>query len=439
MQPLQPITAFNETQPWMEQAAVQEQTLTVGSLCSGVGGDILALKPLGYHPIWFAEIDTHAAAVLTHRWPDVPNLGDVKNVDWAATETPDLLTAGYPCQPFSQAGHRKGTNDERHLWPNIFDAIRHLRPANVLLENVRGHLTLGFDQVLADLASIGFDAEWGIMGSHQIGAPHRRDRLWVLATDASSARRWEVTRSAFGDEATDGQPLLNHIASSAGALRVEATEARHVNQLLPTPTASDSHGAQGPNRKQAPKLATVASALLPTPRASDSNGPGTHGTGGHDLRTAIDLLPTPTLSDGSGGHHAPSLRWEGGTAYRPSGAKASVSLRESLDVFYRYEDAIERWGTLHGPAPSPTITSPRTGKQVLNPELPEWMMGFPPRWVTDPELGIPRTQQLRCIGNAIQPQTCAAAFTALQERATNGTGHRLTTQGTAAPCDHCNL
>lgn len=238
MQPLQPITAFNETQPWMEQAAVQEQTLTVGSLCSGVGGDILALKPLGYHPIWFAEIDTHAAAVLTHRWPDVPNLGDVKNVDWAATETPDLLTAGYPCQPFSQAGHRKGTNDERHLWPNIFDAIRHLRPANVLLENVRGHLTLGFDQVLADLASIGFDAEWGIMGSRQIGAPHRRDRLWVLATDASSARRWEVTRSAFGDEATDGQPLLNHIASSAGALRVEATEASDRRQRTATDPTS---------------------------------------------------------------------------------------------------------------------------------------------------------------------------------------------------------
>ena len=165
--------------------AKPEQTLTVGSLCSGVGGDILALEPLGYRPIWFAETDSAASTVLAHRWPDTPNLGDVKSVDWSATETPDLLTAGYPCQPFSQAGQRKGTNDERHLWPNIFDAIRHLRPANVLLENVRGHLTLGFDQVLADLASIGFDAEWGIMGSHQIGAPHRRDRLWALATDTN--------------------------------------------------------------------------------------------------------------------------------------------------------------------------------------------------------------------------------------------------------------
>ena len=165
--------------------AKPEQSLTVGSLCSGIGGDILALEPLGYRPIWFAEIDTHAAAVLAHRWPDVPNLGDVKSVDWSVAETPDLLTAGYPCQPFSQAGQRKGTNDERHLWPNIFDAIRHLLPANVLLENVRGHLALGFDRVLADLASIGFDAEWGIMGSRQIGAPHQRDRLWVLAADTN--------------------------------------------------------------------------------------------------------------------------------------------------------------------------------------------------------------------------------------------------------------
>lgn len=290
--------------------------------------------------------------------------------------------------------------------------------------------------------------------------------LMPFATYDPQTCSWRTFGGTSPSDSTRSSPTLPPSGSMrngelwAAAKLVPLTGETAYGSLLPTPVAHDdgkspeahlamkqrmgnrysitSLAVLARSEWKQPKLATVANALLPTPRASDSNGPGTHGTGGHDLRTAIDLLPTPTLSDGSGGHHAPNLRWEGGTAYRPSGAKASVSLRESLDVFCRYEDAIERWGTLHGPAPSPTITSPRTGKQVLNPELPEWMMGFPPRWVTDPELCIPRTQQLRCIGNAIQPQTCAAAFTALQERATNGTGHRLTKQGTAAPCNRCN-
>lgn len=132
-------------------------------------------------PAWFAEIDQAPARILQHHYPRVPNLGDVTKVDWGNVPPIDILTAGYPCQPFSQAGHRKGTNDERHLWPHVYAAIKSLRPRAAIFENVRGHLTLGLTQVLEDLATIGWDAQWACIKASDIGAPHHRERLFILA------------------------------------------------------------------------------------------------------------------------------------------------------------------------------------------------------------------------------------------------------------------
>ncbi len=95
--------------------------------------------------LWHSDIDPGACQVLAHRWPDVPNLGDVTCVDWSKVAPVDVITGGYPCQPFSHAGKRAGTNDERHLWPYVAGAIAVLRPGLCVLENVRGHLSLGFD------------------------------------------------------------------------------------------------------------------------------------------------------------------------------------------------------------------------------------------------------------------------------------------------------
>ena len=145
------------------------------------GLEMGVMRVLDASPAWFAEIDHAPARILHHHYPDVPNLGDATRVDWGSVPRIDILTAGYPCQPFSQAGHRKGTNDERHLWPHVFDAIRVLRPRFALFENVRGHLTLGLDTVLSDLASIGWDAQWTCVRASDVGAPHHRERLFILA------------------------------------------------------------------------------------------------------------------------------------------------------------------------------------------------------------------------------------------------------------------
>jgi len=162
-----------------EQAGAK--MLKIGSLCTGYGGlDMAVEEYFNAETVWVSEIDKHASKVIELRL-NKPNLGDLKKINWANVEPIDILTAGYPCQPFSQAGNRKGTDDARHIWPNIKEGISILRPRYVILENVRGHLSLGFKEVLKDLAEIGYDAKWQIVRASDVGAPHRRERLFIIA------------------------------------------------------------------------------------------------------------------------------------------------------------------------------------------------------------------------------------------------------------------
>ena len=156
-------------------------TLTVGSLFSGIGGLDLGLERAGMNVIWQSEIDPYACRVLKKHWPEVPNHGDIKQIDWSRVERPAVICGGYPCQPFSTAGNRKGEEDPRHLWPWVRQAISELRPRYAILENVRGHLSLGGTTVIADLAAIGYDAEWRIVSAASVGAAHRRDRIIIVA------------------------------------------------------------------------------------------------------------------------------------------------------------------------------------------------------------------------------------------------------------------
>ena len=156
-------------------------TLTVGSLFSGIGGLDLGLERAGMEVIWQSEIDPYSCKVLSKHWPKVPNYGNIKDINWGDVVRPDVICGGYPCQPFSLVGPRKGADDQRHLWPWVREAISELRPKYALLENVRGHISLGLDAVLADLASIGYDAEWSVVRASAVGAPHRRERLFIVA------------------------------------------------------------------------------------------------------------------------------------------------------------------------------------------------------------------------------------------------------------------
>ncbi len=155
--------------------------LTVGSLFSGIGGLDLGLERAGMNVIWQSEINEYASRVLKKHWPEVPNHGDIKKINWRNIVRPDVICGGYPCQPFSTAGKQQGANDPRHLWPWVRQAISKLRPRYAILENVRGHLSVGGVAVIGDLAAIGYNCEWRVISAASLGAPHRRERIVIVA------------------------------------------------------------------------------------------------------------------------------------------------------------------------------------------------------------------------------------------------------------------
>jgi DNA (cytosine-5)-methyltransferase 1 len=153
-----------------------------GSLFSGIGGIDLGLERAGMTCVWQSEIEPYACRVLKKHWPAIPNLGDIRGIDWTTVGTVDVVAGGYPCQPFSTAGRRAGADDPRHLWPMFADCLRVVRPRYAMLENVSGHLSLGFGDVQADLATLGYDSQWDCIPAAAVGAPHRRDRVFIIAT-----------------------------------------------------------------------------------------------------------------------------------------------------------------------------------------------------------------------------------------------------------------
>ena len=202
-------------------------------LCSGIGGFALGFEWAGLsRPVLFCDIEPWSRKVLRKHWPDVPIAEDVKELasdpDGLIPDTDPrrtILTAGYPCQPFSLAGERRGTEDDRHIWPYIFSIVQARRPAFCVFENVYGHVTLGLDQVLSDLEGEGYATRPFIVPACATDAPHRRDRLWIIARnvansdsaglqgrenagDTSQSRAQRDKQSARRSERPDGQNWL---------------------------------------------------------------------------------------------------------------------------------------------------------------------------------------------------------------------------------------
>lgn len=178
----------------MEEA----EKLTVGSLFAGIGGIDLGLERAGMRVIWQVEKDAFCNRVLGKHWKDVDRHGDIREFNGEDVETPDVVCGGFPCQPVSSAGKRKAQGDPRWLWPEFYRVVSEVRPKYVLIENVSGLYHRGLSGIICDLAKIGYNAEWDSLPAAAFGAPHRRDRVFIVAYTTCERKGYERIISRGG-------------------------------------------------------------------------------------------------------------------------------------------------------------------------------------------------------------------------------------------------
>ena len=379
------------------------RTLRAGEMFAGYGGLALAVSSVfGASTAWLCEVDKYASQVLNYRFPDVPNLGDVTAIDWGSVEPVDIIAGGSPCQDVSVAGGRAGMSEgtRSNLWVAMRDAISIIKPSFVVWENVRGALSAKADtnlescpgcvgdtgrarepflralgRVLGDLSELGYDAQWRVVSASEVGAAHRRERVFVLAH----------RRDLF--------TVSQNIVEDTETPKTGET----VNHLLATPTAHDNKGAcllekhharlKQRNRKQMGNLQEDITHLMPTPNTLDY------------------------LSYREGEKREKALRRgvEGGSL-RASTGNLREEVHFNADL---YLPAVHRWEEILGrKSPRWTIIGDN-GKPKLNPMFSEWLMGLPEGWVTSPEIGLSYGRQLMILGNGVVPQQAEFALASM--------------------------
>jgi DNA (cytosine-5)-methyltransferase 1 len=347
-------------------------------MCTGYGGLDLAAQALySGQLIWCAENDAHATVLLHRRFPGVPNVGDLTAVDWTQMPAVDIVTAGFPCQDISYAGPgagiKKGTRSG--VWFTIAEALRLLRPGLVLVENVAALRTRGLATVLGDLAALGYDTAWMCLRAADVGAPHRRDRMFIAAAHPASPRipRQDLP-SAPQAARTAGEPVRRGVCRAAANADGLQCQRRRDRDLLAGPQSTPTTQP----RDAAQRCRTTAADPTRQRRHQGQPEPA-----------RLQRRPDPAI-----GGNQPA-------------APAAVE-------WGAYEPAIRRWEEILGrPAPQPTETGTR-GQPRLSARFVEWMMGLPAGWVTD--LPLTRTAQMRLLGNGVVPQQAITAFRALDDR-----------------------
>lgn len=343
---------------------------TIGSLCTGYGGlDLAVSEFFDAETVWTCENDKFASKVVEARF-DCPNLGDLKEVNWDDVPRVDIITAGYPCQPFSYAGKRQGEEDSRHLWPYVERAIRSLRPRVVVLENVRGHITKGFGRVTGSLAGLGYDLKWGCVRASDTGAPHKRERVFIIATDTDRIRRIEGWGEQESLNKQSPQGSLSYGCDKDGWIDKAENVASYSKKIGRWRTSEARDWREG---------------------FADSGSP----------------TPLPGTESSSVSTDADSEGWQGPESEERRELFAGSDAAASVDFDWgKYTLAVRRWESMFERlAPYPSFD------RQLNPHFVEWMMGLPDGWVTG--LGLSRTRQLKVLGNGVVPMQAYLALNLL--------------------------
>ena len=226
--------------------------IKVLDVCSGIGGFSLGLEATGsFETVAFCEVDKFCCKVLNKHWPNVPIYDDLKelgNEPERIIQDFDLLCGGIPCQPFSQAGNRKGKEDDRHLWPYVFEIIKSKKPTWVIIENVAGFVNMALDDVCLDLETEGYATQSFIIPACGVSAPHKRDRIWILGKlmdDSKRNEHIEEIRGGDGEEREDEkrqgeEDSTSRISSGASGLRVPDQEHEGSRDVADTNSGHDN-------------------------------------------------------------------------------------------------------------------------------------------------------------------------------------------------------
>ena len=366
-------------------------------LFSGIGGFARGLEATGFfNTTCFVEQDPYCQAVLKHHWPDVPVLGDIRSVRGPDLPTrPDVICGGFPCQPFSQAGKQRAQDDSRHLWPEMFRLIRECRPTWVVGENVIGLVQLGLDEVLSDLESEGYATRTFNIPACAVGAPHIRQRLWIVAHADSESEP---------DGAFDGNERQRQLGFDFGGGKASSYGAD-----------PDDHGPRRTEKHQ--QDAQHGQTQLRDEQVRESGQVGADVANTEDA----DRGQQHQSRGGMAGQHAVQREGsEDSTGHTGRGSHGRGHVAHATDNRPRWREQFTQGGQGKGNVANATCVdgpwSVRQGDRAGRPEASSGGIGSTgptgpeDYWQSEPEVGrlaygvSNRVSQLRALGNTIIPQ-----------------------------------
>lgn len=383
--------------------------LKLGELFAGFGGLGMAVEEVFDAELtWYAEFDDAPSKIMAHHWPGVPNHRDVTTVDWASVEPVDIISGGSPCQDLSAAGRRAGMTEgtRSNLWVSMREAIATIKPTYVVWENVRGAYSAkassasdleprngsvgtgagdnlrALGRVLGDLSDLGYDCQWRGLRAADVGAPHGRYRVFILATRRGAKPSDPDNAGLEGQRDSSGTaPTERHRHTGSGA---DGTTANADNER-------GNGSGEWPEQDR---------------RGEPANSSNTAADPEHDGHVASEGGRSDGTTTTSGrGIGCEQANHDG----EPTRGHPSDSEPGRVQTKWGvYAPAIRRWEALRGTAPAPTVLNPK-GKHRLNPEFSEWMMGLDIGHVTGVP-GLTPNQHHKAIGNGVVPQQAIAAL-----------------------------
>ena len=356
-------------------------------LCSGIGGFALGFQWAELSkPVLFCDIEPWSRKILAKHWPDVPIAEDVKelaNDPNGLIPDCDILTAGYPCQPFSVAGQRRGTEDDRHIWPYIFSIIKAKRPSFCVFENVYGHVSMGLDEVLSDLESEAYATRPFIIPACATDAFHRRDRLWIICRNV-------------GDTKHDGSSTTT-VTGSIGKTSEHDTQGQSKTEQSERASQSRNSGGLGESTR-AEYVGDSKSKRHERRTDAEREGPESEqeqrlGIRSKSSGSSKDVAYTQSMhSNGSGEHTQQSEGQVSKLGERSSEINVAYTDSERSQGQWREHESISRQETGHAASYSDKKIRARKNWQ------PEPRVGRVAHGVSN------RVDRLRGLGNAIVPQ-----------------------------------